>query len=254
MTDVPDSPEDPQFVSPGPGVGPAPAGEPAGGGAPGTSRADDAAPGTIGRPAHAEGAAGNVPGGAADDPAAFGARWGAPGGPTEEERAAARRRARAWVVSVLLVIVLVVAAAAGGAWLVERTHQRAWEPVAADVDGPRQVNAVQLVLGSCVAELPDGSAVASVEVVPCGDEHAAQVVGRHDSAADEVWPGAETVALRASRACGPDLLGPQAQQADAGDDLTWVVWTPSEESWAEGDRAGLCLAVGAAPRTGSLLE
>jgi hypothetical protein len=248
MTDVPDRPEDPQFVSPGPGAGPAPDGAPADGGTPGTVGPPAR---TAAAPAHdADGTAG----GTAHDPAAFGARWGAPGGPTPAERAAAHRRARAWVVSVLGVIVLVVAVAAGGAWTVNQAQERAWEPVAADVDEPRQVNAVQLVLGSCVAELPDGSAVAAVEVVPCADVHVAQVVGRHDSAADEVWPGAETLAVRASRTCGPDLLGPQAEQADAGDDLTWVVWTPSEESWADGDRAGLCLAVADAPRAGTLLE
>ncbi|WP_407319381.1 septum formation family protein [Isoptericola halotolerans] len=244
MTDVPDRPEDPQFVSPGPGTGPAPDRVPA----------DVGMPGPGGPPARAASAPEQVPGVAADDPAAFGARWGAPGGPTAAERAAARRRARAWVVSVLGVIVLVVAVAAGGAWAVDRAHEQAWAPVAADVDEPRQVNAVQLVLGSCVAVLPEGSAVATVEVVPCGDGHVAQVLGRHDSAADEIWPGAETLTARASRACGPELLGPQAEEAGAGDDLRWVVWTPSEQSWEEGDRAGLCLAAGDAPRTGTLLE
>jgi hypothetical protein len=32
------------------------------------------------------------------------------------------------------------------------------------------------------------------------------------------------------------------------------VWTPTAESWADGDRAGLCLAASAMPLPGDLLE
>ncbi|WP_277207661.1 septum formation family protein [Isoptericola croceus] len=248
MTDVPDRPEDPLFVSPGPGAGPGAAVPPGPAVSPGPGH-----PGTVGgAPAGPPAATGHGP--AVQDPAAFGARWGSPGGPTPAERAAARRRARLWVTSVLCTIVLVVAVAAGGAWLVNRSHERAWEPVASEVTEPTTVHAVQLVLGSCLAEVPDSSSVGTVEVVPCAAEHTAQVVGRHDSAADEVWPGADVVAARAARACTPDLLGPQAEASGAAAALEWLVWTPTEESWAGGDRAGLCVAVTTAPRTGTLLE
>ncbi|GAA1977642.1 hypothetical protein GCM10009718_12580 [Isoptericola halotolerans] len=247
MTDVPDRAEDPLFTSPGPAADAAPAAPAAHGtGAHGT--------GAHGTGAHGSGAPGPVVG--ADDPATFGARWGAPGGPTAADRAAARRRARIWVASMVGVIVLVVGVAAGGAWTVNQSRDQAWEPVAADLDETRRVNAVQLVLGSCLADVPDGATVEAVEAVPCAEEHTGQVVGRHDSAVDEVWPGAQALATRVSRTCGPDLLGPSGSEvgSSAGADLSWVVWTPSEESWAQGDRAGLCVAVTTAPRTGSLLE
>lgn len=135
------------------------------------------------------------------------------------------------------------------------TTARAWEPVGADLAAPRDVAAVQLVLGSCVADVPDpgaGADVASVRAVPCADPHTAQVVARTDMADDEPWPGAERVAARTARVCGPQELGAAAQ--DGADDLAFVVWTPSEASWAQGDRTGLCLAVAGAPRTGSLLD
>ncbi|MCK0117659.1 septum formation family protein [Isoptericola sp. S6320L] len=250
MTDVPDRSEDPLFVSPGPGAaGPAgsvePAG-PAGPAVPGHPGADGGTP--VDRPVPAGGLA------TPEDPTAYGARWGAPGGPTPAARAAARRRARGWVLSVLGVVVLVVVAAAGGSWLVNRAHDRAWEPVAGDVAEPGTVNAVQLVLGSCLADVPDSATVGTVEVVPCRDAHVAQVVGRHDSTVDEVWPGADVVQARAARACTPELVGARAEASGLADDLTWVLWTPSEESWEAGDRAGLCVTVSAAPRTGTLLE
>lgn len=247
MTDVPDRPEDPLFASPGPG-----AAEPAGPDGPGPHGYDDGTSAGGSAPAPAPPLAhGSVP---PEDPTAYGARWGAPGGPTPADRAAARRRARVWVFSVLAVVVLVVVAAAGGSWLVERARERAWEPVASDVSGPTEAHAVQLVLGSCVAELPDSGQVGTVEVVPCRDEHVAQVLGRHDSTAAEVWPGTDVLQARAARACTPDLLGPQAEGSGVAADLTWVLWTPSEESWAAGDRSGLCVAVSATPRTGTLLE
>lgn len=149
--------------------------------------------------------------GAHPDPAVHGSRWGAPGGPTAAERAAARRRARWWVAGVLATVVLVVAVAAGVSWLVSSTRERAWEPVTAALSAPAEVNAVQLVLGSCVASAPTASTVTSVEVVPCSVEHRAQVVGRTDSAPDAVWPGVDALARAAARACTPDLLGPQAR-------------------------------------------
>ncbi len=250
MTDVPDRSEDPLFVSPGPGPAgtPGPEGTPGPKGTPGSGHRGSDGGTPAGRSAAVHRPV--VP----EDPAAYGARWGAPGGPTPADRAAARRRARVWVFSVLAVVVLVVAVAAGGSWWANRAHDRAWEPVAADVVEPTSAHAVQLVLGSCVADVPGSTSVDTVEVVPCRDEHTAQVVGRHDSAADEVWPGTDVVVARAARGCTPELLGAGARGSDDVADLTWVLWTPSEESWAEGDRAGLCVGVWPAPRTGSLLE
>ncbi|MDO8143481.1 septum formation family protein [Isoptericola sp. 178] len=196
---------------------------------------------------------GPAPTGASDRrPVDPGARWGVPG-PTPAERAAARRRARIWVLSVLALILLVVGGAVGASYLTTSTREEAWEPVAADVTAPETVNAVQLVLGSCLAEAPTDGAVGRVEVVPCGEPHAAEVVGRTDASADAVWPGADEAAARTARGCTPDLLGPQAR-ADDSTRVELVVWAPSEESWAAGDRTGLCVAVVDGTRTGSLLD
>jgi hypothetical protein len=133
-------------------------------------------------------------------------------------------------------------------------RERAWEPLPTALTEPTGAYAVQLVLGSCVGELPDDGLVRRVEAVPCDEPHEAQVVGRTDAAPDAVWPGDDAVATRVARTCGPDLLGPDAREAGAADGLRFVVWAPSEQSWADGDRTGLCLAVGAEPRTGSLLD
>ncbi|WP_402462964.1 septum formation family protein [Isoptericola aurantiacus] len=247
MTDRPEDPEDLSFATPGPGADPH-----ARDGVDGTQRPSSAAGAHGARPTADVRPAGDGVAAPVDDPAVYGARWGAPGGPTPAERAEARRRARRWVAGTLGAIVLVVAVAAGVSSVTTRAHDDAWVPLAADVTEPTTANAVQLVLGSCVAEVPPDAEVGVVQVVPCTSEHSAQVVGRTDSAPDEVWPGDDVVAARAARICTPDLLGPRA--AGAGDGVALVVWAPSEASWEAGDRTGLCVATTTAPATGSLLE
>ncbi|WP_278236225.1 septum formation family protein [Isoptericola sp. AK164] len=182
-----------------------------------------------------------------------GTRWGAPGGPTPAERAAARRTARIWVLSVVGLIVLVVAGATGISALTSSAREQAWEPVAADVTAPTTVNAVQLVLGSCLSGASTEGGVGEVEVVPCADPHVAEVVGRTDAASDAIWPGEDVVAARTARGCTAGLLGPQAR-AEAERSVTFVVWTPTEDAWEAGDRTGLCVAVLDDERTGSLLD
>jgi hypothetical protein len=173
-----------------------------------------------------------------------------PGRPPSGDETTARRRRRAMVAvgAVIVLAVTVTAAALGG----QAARERAWEPLPTDLAEPRDAHAVQLVLGSCLADLPEDGPVDRVRVVPCGEAHRAQVVGRTDADPDAVWPGDETLAARGSHSCGVELLGSK-QAAGVDDELGFVVWSPSEESWAGGDRTTLCLATGQAPRTGSLL-
>lgn len=145
------------------------------------------------------------------------------------------------VASTLTALAVVVALLVGDA---------ATEPVTADLGAPRTAHARQLVLGSCLAELPDDGPVASVTVVPCTDPHQAQVVARTDFAADARWPGQDAADARVSRVCTPAVLAGDV----APDDVELVVWSPSEGSWAQGDRTGLCVAATDEPERGSLID
>lgn len=160
-------------------------------------------------------------------------------------------RRRAWIAAAAVVAVAAVVLA--GVLGVRTAQDRAWEPLPTDLPAARDAQAVQFVLGTCVEAVPDDGGVSQARAVPCDEEHEAQVVGRTDAATDAVWPGDDVLASRGSRACGPELLGPEARQ-DGARGARFVVWTPSEESWSEGDRTTLCLVVVAAPRTGSLLD
>jgi hypothetical protein len=119
-------------------------------------------------------------------------------------------------------------------------------PLPADLAEPVDARAVQLVTGSCVAELPPDGAVDRVRVVPCDVEHAAQVVTAYDFPADTPWPGQAEVTARVQGAC-------TLSDAEREQGLRMVAWAPTEASWSRGDRTGLCLAVPPQPVTGSLL-
>ncbi|WP_282944921.1 DUF4190 domain-containing protein [Cellulomonas endometrii] len=119
-------------------------------------------------------------------------------------------------------------------------------PLPPDVAAPVDARAVQLVTGNCLAELPEDGPVDRLRVVPCADEHAAQVVSAYEFGADAAWPGAAEAAARVAAGC--DLTAAEQERG-----LTMVAWSPTERSWAAGDRTGLCVAVTAEPGTGSLL-
>lgn len=121
-------------------------------------------------------------------------------------------------------------------------------PLPADVPAARDARAQQLVTGSCVLSLPDDGPVGTVRVVPCAEPHEAQVITEFTFAQDAVWPGQQSADARVARACVLD-----ASEVEAG--VRTVTWSPTERSWAGGDRVGLCLAVvDGGEVTGSFLD
>ena len=63
-----------------------------------------------------------------------------------------------------------------------------------------------------------------------------------------MWPGQQSADARVARACVLD-------DAEITGGVRTVTWSPTERSWADGDRVGLCLAVVDGGRvTGSFLD
>ncbi|WP_431838515.1 DUF4190 domain-containing protein [Cellulomonas sp. Y8] len=124
---------------------------------------------------------------------------------------------------------------------------QAQRPLPSDVAEPVDAHAVQLVPGSCLADVPDDGPVDRVRVVPCADPHAAQAVSSYAFEPDAAWPGAAEASARVAASC--DLTAAEREQG-----TRMLAWAPTEASWARGDRAGLCVAVPPAPVTGSLLD
>ncbi|WP_187697846.1 hypothetical protein [Cellulomonas telluris] len=148
---------------------------------------------------------------------------------------APRRRSRVPLV-VGAAVVAAAVVAGGGVLVADRVRTAREQPLPADVTAPVEAWAVQLVTGSCLAELPPDGPVERVRVVPCADEHAAQVIGQYAFAQDAVWPGQEGAHARVARSCTLS-----DEETAAG--VRVVTWAPTEEGWRDGDREGLCLAV-----------
>ncbi|WP_084800353.1 septum formation family protein, partial [Promicromonospora kroppenstedtii] len=148
----------------------------------------------------------------------------------------------------------VVAVVAVIALIVNMVGRQQWEPIEAMIAEPQEVHPLQLVLGSCVESVPADGEVSEVLAVPCDASHTAQVVGRTDFADAAVWPGRDAVDKRIAQVCGTKQLGPVARTSPVAGSVSYVVWGPSEESWADGDRVGLCLATTSEPITQDLLQ
>jgi len=170
--------------------------------------------------------------------------------PTEADDAARRRRFMLIGGAALALIAVVVVISV----VVNMVSRQQWEPIEAMIAEPQEVHPLQLVLGSCVKSIPEDGEVSEVLAVPCDASHAAQVVGRTDFADAAVWPGRDAVDKRVALVCGTKQLGPVARTSAVADSVRYVVWGPSEASWDDGDRVGLCLATTAEPITQGLLQ
>jgi hypothetical protein len=152
----------------------------------------------------------------------------APGWSASAQPAPARPRRGPGIL--LLVVVVAAVTVASGIALRTWADQR---PLG-EVSGTVSANVRQLTTGHCLRDLPADGRVDRVDVVPCSEPHAAEVVALHELA-DGPWPGRTAVDREATAACEMDTT-----QSDAG--FRPVVWTPSEASWGQEDRTSLCLA------------
>ncbi len=120
-------------------------------------------------------------------------------------------------------------------------------PLPLAVDGPQDAWATQLRTGHCLAELPPHGDVGRVRVVPCDRPHPAQVVSEYRFAPDAVWPGQPDADARVAAGC-------ELSDAERAAGVQAVTWAPTEGSWQDGDRRGLCVAHLDRDVTGSLLD
>jgi hypothetical protein len=115
-----------------------------------------------------------------------------------------------------------------------------------------------LEVGQC---LPPGAGVVgrraqAPEVVPCSQPHQYEVFARRDlEPPDDTWPGGELVLVNSKRLCRLSIraaagFGPRSLP----DGVTVVHVSPTESSWAEGDREVECLFRWDEATTSTLVE
>ena len=115
--------------------------------------------------------------------------------------------------------------------------------------GRSSVSAADVKVGDCLAEIPDSSRVSFIHVVPCEDPHRGEVFTVL-TMPDGDFPGQVEIAEYQGR-CEPELA---AYSSAAATDPTvgLFVLYPTEESWADGDRAVTCIATSDTDRSGAL--
>jgi Septum formation len=107
-----------------------------------------------------------------------------------------------------------------------------------------------LAVGECVVEFDVERDYREVPVVPCADEHTAQVVGLFDLPAGG-FPISSTVAEQGDRAC-PDQFASFAPDAAARADYELRYLRPAPAAWNAGHRTIRCVAYSAHRVAGSV--
>lgn len=154
----------------------------------------------------------------------------APGWNASAEAATPRRgHARLFLGLAIGVLVLVLISGMI-AWFVNWNQTREL----GEITDETSATARQVRTGHCIVDVPEDGSVGSVTLVPCSAPHEAEVVGMHRLEGDD-WPGQEAVDDEVTAWCEMD-----SSAVELG--FQGVVWAPSESSWAQGDRTGVCIA------------
>lgn len=103
------------------------------------------------------------------------------------------------------------------------------------------LGAYALQVGDCI-QLPDASEVVSVEGVPCASAHDAQVFAEF-RLLDGEFPGVTAVEEAAGEGCYQRWAGAVGTDYESDTVSDFTFFTPTAQSWAEGDREVACLLV-----------
>jgi len=165
------------------------------------------------------------------------------------------RPSRMWVIPVAAAGVAIVGLAIS--FGIALGHRIGTSDVVVDDPDGQEINALQVDVGTCITDLPNDGRVARVTAVPCDVAHVGEAVATYPVAGDE-WPGRGAVVSEVLGYCGSVIQpGPAGsgmfQASDWGAGLRWVAWVPTEESWADGERAGVCVAYREAGVQGSFV-
>lgn len=120
--------------------------------------------------------------------------------------------------------------------------------------GPSEISVLDLSVGTCFDDPRTTEEIESVATVPCNAPHDNEVFAllEHPAGPDASYPGRKPLTEFAEQECQGELFT----------DFVGIGWresqyatsqlTPTEGSWAEGDREIICLLYDNAPLTGSV--
>jgi hypothetical protein len=104
-----------------------------------------------------------------------------------------------------------------------------------------EIDVFALQVGDCLTEFDRGDDVSAVQATPCDEPHTDEIYASVDMP-DGPFPGRDRVQQFADEACSDefaDFIGiPWEESA-----LDYRSFTPTEQSWKDGDREILCMVV-----------
>jgi len=115
--------------------------------------------------------------------------------------------------------------------------------------GKDTVSATEVKSGDCLKELPDSGLVITVNTASCSEPHTGEIFSVMKMP-DGDFPGTFAIEEYQNK-CAPELADYSPEAAQDPDVGLFVLY-PSEDSWAQGDRAVTCIATTDSPRTGTL--
>ncbi len=172
------------------------------------------------------------------------------------EAAPRARASRAWIIPV---VGAGLAAIALAVWAgIEVGNRAGASDITVDNTFGQTINAIQVAPGTCLTTLPSSGIVATADAVKCAVPHQAEAVADYTFTGDE-WPGRSAVVSKLLDFCGSfvqpgysDSSMFTATDWDAG--LRWVAWAPTERSWADNERTGLCVVYTEGKVEGSFID
>ena len=96
-----------------------------------------------------------------------------------------------------------------------------------------------LEVGDCMNDYGDDTEVTSVPIIDCDEEHDAEVYATEDIKGD-TFPGSDEVSATADEICIDEFGDFVGIDYETSVTLDYWVLTPSEETWAVGDREVVC--------------
>jgi len=112
------------------------------------------------------------------------------------------------------------------------------------------VEADEIEVGDCIAEIPHEGSVETVETVDCQQPHAGEVFAQL-AVPDGDFPGEGAIVERYVSKCELALAS-NSTTAAQDESISLVYLRPTKETWERGDRAVHCIAVTLPPRSGSI--
>ncbi len=150
------------------------------------------------------------------------------------------RISRTVLVATAAATVLALSACSQVEDLVGSTDEPARDETGQVTESAAAADVFSIKVGDCIGSFGDGEEVEEIPVVPCDEPHDQEVYARYEVPEADEYPGLETVQSMGDEQCAAEFATFVGLDYDESE-LYLSYLTPTEDSWAQGDREILCV-------------